>query len=106
MNNAGNVTLPDNTLLTLRGTINNTGSITLKAGAFATDLLIDGNVTLGGHGQVTLTDSSLNTISGASATARLENVDNTISGSGQFGIGQLTLINDPSGGDRRRRRCR
>jgi hypothetical protein len=62
-----------------------------------TDLLIDGAVTLDGHGQFAFDGASQSIITGTSAAATLTNVDNTISGSGQLGNGQLTLVNDASG---------
>jgi Ca2+-binding RTX toxin-like protein len=48
---------------------------------------------LTGDGNLTLSDSDHNIIFGAAANAKLVNVDNTISGAGQLGAGQMTLDN-------------
>jgi hypothetical protein len=101
VNDAALVQARDNTALTLRGTIDNTGTISVNANSdpsgHPTDLLIDGAVTLDGHGQVAFDGASQSIITGTSAAATLTNVDNTISGGGQLGNGQLTLVNDASG---------
>ena len=94
----GDVALLDGQQLTLRGSIDNGGAIGLEASGDATTLLIDTtNVSLSGGGSVNLSDSSYNIITGVTANATLTNVDNTISGSGLLGDGQLTLINKPDG---------
>jgi hypothetical protein len=43
---------------------------------------------------VLLSDSSQNFISGTDPSVTLTNIDNTISGAGHLGNGQLTLINE------------
>jgi hypothetical protein len=56
-----------------------------------TDLILDPDgVTLTGGGFVSLSNTTANRFYG---TGTLNNVDNTIQGSGQFGINQLTLTN-------------
>ena len=60
-------------------------------------LSIVGSTTFSGQGQINLTDNANNVITGAGAGAMLTNIDNTISGSGQLGGGQLTLVNDQLG---------
>jgi large repetitive protein len=65
-----------------------------------TELQITGNgLVLEGGGQLTLSDSFENMIVGTNANATLTNVDNTISGAGQIGIGDgnLTLVNQTAG---------
>jgi large repetitive protein len=93
--NAGPMTLSDGAMLPLGGTINNTGTIALNSTGDETDLeiLVKG-VTLQGGGQVTLSDSAGNVIFGGDASAALTNVDNTISGAGQLGQGQMSLVNE------------
>ena len=93
------VLVNDNTALTLKGTINNSGNIQLDSAGDATNLVIDGNVTLEGGGQIEANGSSQDNIIGSSAGGTLTNVDNTIDGSGQLGVGDgdLTLVNDASG---------
>jgi hypothetical protein len=93
--NAGTMTINDGAMLPLSGTIDNTGTIQLGSSGAETDLqLIEHGITLTGGGQVVLSDSVENTILGTSADVTLTNVDNTISGAGQIGAGQLTLINE------------
>ena len=92
------VLVNDNTALTLKGTINNTALIQLYSTGDATNLVIDGNVTLEGGGQIEANGSSQDNIIGSSAGGTLTNFNNTIDGSnGQLGNGQLTLINDTGG---------
>jgi hypothetical protein len=55
--------------------------------------LIQYGITLQGDGQIVLSDDDGNVISGTLSNVTLTNVDNTISGAGQLGAGQLTLIN-------------
>ncbi len=50
-------------------------------------------MTLSGGGTITLSDNGNNRIYGAVAANVLDNVNNTIEGSGQIGAGQLTLTN-------------
>ena len=81
--------------LPLSGVINNTGTIALESSGSQTLLqLIQYGITLQGGGQVTLSDSDDNMIAGTLPSVTLTNVDNTISGAGQLGGGQLTLINE------------
>ena len=86
----------DNTALT----IDNTGTISVNANGdpsgHSTDLLIDGAVTLDGHGLVAFDGASQSIITSTSAAATPTNINNTISGGGQLGNGQLTLVNDAS----------
>ncbi len=96
--NTGTVDITDNTVLTIEGAISNTGTIMLGSGVDNTDLHINSqNVILKGHGKILLSNSAANRIYGISASDRLYNVDNTISGAGQLGVGQLTLINETQG---------
>ncbi len=84
----------DGAMLPLSGIINNTGTITLSSTGDETDLqLIQHGITLQGGGRVILSDSSRNVISGTDPSVTLTNIDNTISGAGSIGDGQLTLIN-------------
>ena len=93
--NAGNMTIGDGAILPLSGTINNTGTIELNSAGHETDLqLTEHGMTLQGGGQVVLSDNAENVIAGTSADVTLTNVDNTISGAGQIGAGQLTLVNE------------
>jgi len=105
-NNPANVVIDPLGKLTLKGVINNTGSITLtNPGSYpyntdteTLDVAAVG-VTLQGGGTVMLGGNyvSNNIITGDSAAATLTNVDNTISGAGNFGQGRLTLVNQAGG---------
>ena len=84
----------DGAVMPLSGTINNTGTIALNSTGNETDLqLIEHGVTLGGGGQIALSDSDANVISGTNSSVTLDNEDNTIFGAGQLGNGELTLTN-------------
>ena len=75
--------------------VNNSGTIALNSTGSETLLqLIRDGITLTGGGEVTLSDSAGNLIQGTSTAITLTNVDNVISGAGQLGGGQLTLINE------------
>jgi hypothetical protein len=75
-----NLTLDDNLVLTILGTIDNQGTIALAGTGDATGILASGaTVVLQGGGQVTLSDNANNYISGNGA---LINLDNTITGAG------------------------
>ncbi|MBI2752540.1 MAG: type I secretion C-terminal target domain-containing protein, partial [Betaproteobacteria bacterium] len=92
--NAGTMTISDGALLPLGGTIDNSGTIALGSTGSETDLeILVRGATLQGGGQVTLSDSSQNYIFGGAAESVLTNLDNTISGAGQLGAGQMTLVN-------------
>jgi hypothetical protein len=100
LTNDGEVLINNNTALTVTGAIKNvtTGSIILNSQGNYTDLIIGGTgATLSGGGVVTLVDGPNNRIYGATSSALLANVDNVISGAGQFGAGQLTLDNELKG---------
>ncbi|PWJ86108.1 VCBS repeat-containing protein [Mesorhizobium loti] len=94
VNNPGTMTIGDGALLPLSGTINNTGLISLDSTGSETLLqIIQHGVTLQGGGQILLSDSAANVISGTGPDVTLVNVDNTISGAGQLGGGMLSLDN-------------
>jgi hypothetical protein len=93
--NAGMMTIGDGAMLPLSGVVNNTGTIELNStGSYTLLQLIQYGVTLEGGGNVTLSDSVDNVISGTLDSVTLTNVDNTISGAGQLGAGQLELVNE------------
>ncbi|WP_334405011.1 hypothetical protein [Bradyrhizobium sp. AZCC 2289] len=94
LDNAGTMTIGDGAVMPLSGTIHNTGTIALNSTGDETDLqLIEHGLTLQGGGQIVLSDSDANIISGTSSGVTLNNEDNTISGAGQLGNGELTLTN-------------
>ncbi|MGO4643276.1 beta strand repeat-containing protein, partial [Mesorhizobium sp. 2RAF45] len=94
VNNAGTMTIGDGALLPLSGTVNNSGLISLDSTGSDTLLqLIQHGITLQGGGQIVLSDSDANVISGTAADVTLTNIDNIISGAGQLGGGLLGLNN-------------
>lgn len=97
--NRGTIAVGDGATFTAGGTLDNAkGTISLNSAGLSTRLIVvAGGLTLTGGGHVTLGDSVSNRIAGASSSATLTNVDNIISGAGQLGGAQMTLINEASG---------
>ena len=86
------------TKLTIEGAIANSGLISLNGVGGYSILAIGGaGTTLSGGGHLTLSDVAGNIVVGATVLAKLTNVDNTISGSGQLGQGQMVLANQAGG---------
>ncbi|WP_232448722.1 beta strand repeat-containing protein, partial [Burkholderia ubonensis] len=93
--NAGVMTVNDGAMLPAGGTIDNTGTIALGSTGDLTRLeVLVKSATLEGGGYVTLSDDSHNVVFGSTPDTTLVNVDNTITGAGQIGAGQLTLVNE------------
>ncbi len=90
------IQVDNNNALYLLGTLANSGTITLASGGNSTAFIIDSpTLTLTGGGVVTTSDEGYdNYFQGAAVGDTLVNLDNTIEGSGNFGNGQLTFIND------------
>ncbi|WP_407121704.1 VCBS domain-containing protein [Bradyrhizobium sp. STM 3561] len=92
--NSGSLVIGDGALLPLSGTIDNRGTIELNSTGNRTSLeLIEHGITLQGHGQVALSDSDQNLITGTTSDVTLTNVDNTIAGAGHLGDGMMGLVN-------------
>ena len=92
--------LADNTLTYLAGTIVNNGTIAQNGNYFGNELRVGAGATvrLEGGGTVALSNFTQNYVRDAdAATGTLINVDNTISGAGNFGNGQLTIDNRAGG---------
>jgi hypothetical protein len=95
--NSGTMVVSDGALLPISGIVDNSGDIQLGSTGNETDLeLVQHGVTLQGGGTLTLSDNAGNVIFGSDADVTLTNVDNTISGAGQLGDGQMTLVNEAS----------
>ena len=93
--NTGLMTIADGAILPLGGLIANSGTIALGSTGSGTSLqILVESVRLQGGGQVVLSDDAHNVIYGGAANATLINHDNTISGAGQLGGGQMTLVNE------------
>ena len=89
LNNPGTITIGDGALLPLGGVINNAETIALDSAGSETHLqLIQYGVTLQGGGQLILSDSGENFISGTIPSVTLTNMDSTISGAGHSGRGR------------------
>ncbi|MGH8164160.1 MAG: hypothetical protein ACREP1_07505, partial [Rhodanobacteraceae bacterium] len=91
LTNAGTFIGDDSSITTIAGTITNKGSISLNSTANATDLVLDGNVTLDGGGLLNLVRSAR-----VGGSGILTNVDNTIQGetrNGSLGNNEIGLIN-------------
>ncbi|MDP9658123.1 UNVERIFIED_ORG: VCBS repeat-containing protein, partial [Pseudomonas putida] len=93
-NNAGTLTIADGAIMPFGGSIHNSGTIELGSSGNETSLeILFRGATLTGGGQVLLSDNAQNVIFGGSADTVLTNADNTISGAGQLGAGQMMLVN-------------
>ena len=92
-NSAGGVLkIDNNAVLDLEGgTYTQMGAVQLNSSGNFTELVLQGNVTLSG-GTVTLSNNTQNYIFGQLSTDTLTNQE-TISGGGQIGHGQMTLVN-------------
>jgi hypothetical protein len=95
--NTGDMVIGDGALLPLSGIVDNTGSIHLGAAGNETELeIVQHGVSLQGGGTLVLSDNDANIIFGSEPSVTLTNVDNIISGAGQIGDGQMTLVNEGS----------
>ncbi|WP_244105915.1 beta strand repeat-containing protein [Burkholderia ambifaria] len=93
--NAGVMTVSDGAMLPIGGIVENTGTIALgSTGDITRFEILPKSATLEGGGHVTLSDDGHNVVFGSTPDATLVNVDNTITGAGQLGAGQLTLVNE------------
>jgi len=96
----GDYFVRNNADLTLFGTINNTGAITLDPDVNETEIEIGNDVMLTGGGTVKLTrpttgNAAINDQGGAQN--RLTNVDNTIEGTGLIGQNNMAFTNQAGG---------
>jgi len=88
----GTFKIDNNAILDLEaGTYSQLGTVQLNSSGNFTELVLDGNVTLSG-GAVTMSNNTQNYIFGQVSTDTLTN-EETISGAGQIGHGQMTLVN-------------
>jgi hypothetical protein len=95
--NSGSMVLSNGSILPLSGIVENTGTIALESTGGRTELeLIQHGISFQGGGQILLSDSGGNVITGTASDVTLTNVDNTISGAGKIGEGSLTLVNHGS----------
>jgi hypothetical protein len=103
LTNNGTVLVNDLTILSLAGTINNAGTIfedQVSTNGGTRIYITNQTVTLLGRGHLVMSNSGGNQIfgnGGGYGNNQLVNHDNTISGAGQLGAGQLTLVNENGG---------
>jgi len=92
--NTGTLTISDGAMMPFGGVLDNSGTIALASADSdgRLEVLVD-SLTLQGGGHLTLSDSDHNIIVGGASSAVLVNIDNTISGAGQLGAGQMRLDN-------------
>jgi hypothetical protein len=88
--NSGALAVGDGSFIALSGVVDNTGSIAINAQNAATGVIVNGEAVFEGRGIVSLSDNSLNSITGSGL---LSNIDNTFVGSGDIGDGSLSLVN-------------
>jgi hypothetical protein len=89
------VKVQDNTTTYLQGTITDNGTLTVNSYGDNTDLRLIGNVTLNGNGALTLANLTKVHVFGNTGTEVLTNsVGHTIMGTGQLGLGMLSLVNN------------
>jgi hypothetical protein len=95
--NAGTTQVNNGSTLMLgAGTLDNTGTIDVNAGASATNLQIAGNVTLNGTGKLVLSSTGYTQIESNGSAATLNN-NSTIIGAGTISDTMLTFNNGATG---------
>ncbi len=97
--NAGTIEIGDGATLGLAGTFDNSGKILLDSIGDATNLeILSGqDLMLTGGGTIRLSANGASTIDAAAAGSTLTNVDNKITGVGQLGSSNLTIVNEAGG---------
>ena len=101
--NAGQISVGNNSDLYLGGTFNNTstvaaGGLNLNGVANSSQLRLTGPTTIfTGGGSVVLGTGGNNLVLANTASGVLDNVNNSFSGVGNIGDGQLTLVNETAG---------
>jgi hypothetical protein len=90
--NTGNFELLDQGGMQLFNSLVNSGSMRILSGGNATELWVNALVNLSGGGTISLSGGNAR-IGSLHNDGRLTNVDNTISGTGNLGAGQLAIIN-------------
>ena len=87
--------LSDGSQTTLSGTLTNNGNISFASASSNTYLFLDGNVTFGGSGTVTLDNTGLDHIYSLNGGDTLTiGANQTIQGAGDLGTGQTTIVNN------------
>lgn len=92
--NSGAIDIESGDTLSLAGTLTNYGGVAMNGAA---TMVIAQDATLKGGGVVTFGTAAGSQITGAGGAATLTNVDNTLSGCGLIGGGDLTFVNGVQG---------
>ena len=96
--NLGAVVVAQAGALTLAGTIDNVGSISLTDAKYPANLVIgQKQAVLTGGGTIFLGADGRGVLIGSTATTTLVNIDNAMAGAGRLGDGRLTLVNKAAG---------
>ncbi len=86
--------IPDGVTTRFVGSLVNTGTLFMTSSYYgATFYVQGGDLTVGGGGTISLSNHGGNGIYAASGGMKFINLDNLITGSGQFGANQLTIVN-------------
>ncbi len=94
---SGRLNVSDGATLTLVGSIANSGTLSVGAAGTTASLMIGaGGASLSGGGALTLRASAGNGVGSASGVT-LTNVDERITGGGNLGGGQISLVNEAGG---------
>ena len=98
--NIGAIQVEAGAALSLAGTLSNQGILAtgVNGAAGTATIYISQSATLKGGGDVDFGDATINRITGGGSAAALTNIDNTISGSGLIGGGDLAFVNEAKGG--------
>ncbi len=97
LTNAGTFINGNNADTHVSGTITNTGSITLNAGANLSRLFLDADTILTGSGTLTLASIDANNNAQITGGFLLTNVNNLIQGQGNLGVNSTQFLNQAAG---------
>jgi hypothetical protein len=90
--NSGSVEILNAQTLMLQGGLTNSGGVEVTSTGSPTELTIDGNLSVGGGGSITLAGPAARIVGRISSNS-LTNVDNTIEGTGMIGNNAMALTN-------------
>jgi fibronectin-binding autotransporter adhesin len=92
--NAGNLQVPNNNTVNVKGAVNNTGTLALNSAGNSTVLMVNSpTATLQGSGTVTLSDNNGNYIASAVAGNQLINTQTIQGPGGNIGNNSLVILN-------------
>ncbi|MCC6427714.1 MAG: hypothetical protein IT435_12950 [Phycisphaerales bacterium] len=89
------VYIPDAHTVRFQNTFVNTDILTMQSSYYGTTFFVqNGDLTLSGGGTISLSNHGANYVYAATGDLKLINQDNLITGSGNFGYNQLTIVNN------------